>query len=224
MTNVSKEDYLSVIYKYRGPEGSIKPNVIAEKLNITNAAVTDMLRRLAESGEVKYEKYKGIKLTVKGEEFAKTTVRRHRIWEVFLHKVIGMPWQKVHTEAHRLEHSSSDELVSRLEEILEFPQFDPHGEPIPDKTGKVPRIKNNIPLSELGPGETSKVVKVNDDDEKFLVYISEMGINLMENISVKEKRTFDSSLLIVVKGQQWSISDKIAKNVFVELKEARKSK
>jgi DtxR family Mn-dependent transcriptional regulator len=221
MTNISKEDYLSVIFKYRSPEGSIKPNIIAEKLNISNAAVTDMLRRLADSGEVKYEKYKGIKLTAKGEEFAKITVRRHRIWEVFLHKVLGMPWQKLHSEAHRLEHSSSDELVGRLEEILEFPQFDPHGEPIPDKSGRIPKIKNNIPLSELGAGKTSKVVKVNDDDEKFLIYISEMGISLMENIYVKEKRTFDSSLLIVVKGKQWSISDKTAKNVFVEMKEEK---
>jgi DtxR family transcriptional regulator, Mn-dependent transcriptional regulator len=222
MTNISKEDYLSTIYKYRDSEGSIKPTIIAEKLNISNAAVTDMLKKLALDGQIKYEKYKGIKLTMKGEDFAKNMIRRHRIWEVYLHRVIGMPWHKVHSEAHRLEHSSSDELISRLEEILNYPEFDPHGEPIPDKKGKIPKIKNNIPLSQMTIGESAKVVKVSDDDDKFLDYIAELGISINENISVKERRSFDSSLLIIVKGQPWNISEKIAQNVFVEIKEGKR--
>ena len=133
MQNISKEDYLSTIYKYRDADGTIKANKIAEKLSISNAAVTDMSKKLAKDGYINYEKYKGINLTDNGEEYAKSMVRRHRIWELFLHQIIGMPWDKVHDEANLLEHSASDELISRMEEMLDFPEFDPHGDPIPGK-------------------------------------------------------------------------------------------
>ena len=92
MQNISKEDYLSTIYKYRDSDGTIKANKIADKLSISNAAVTDMLKKLAKVGYINYEKYKGINLTDNGEEYAKNMVRRHRIWELFLHQVVGMPW------------------------------------------------------------------------------------------------------------------------------------
>jgi len=115
MTNISKEDYLSVIFKHKDQNEEIKATVIAEMMNISGAAVTDMLKKLSKEGDVKYEKYKGIKLTKKGENYARNMVRRHRIWEVFLHDIIGVPWEKVHDEAHRLEHSASDELIDRME-------------------------------------------------------------------------------------------------------------
>ncbi len=217
MPNISTEDYLSVIYKYRDESGNIKPNIIAEKLGISNAAVTDMLRRLSKEKYVNYEKYRSITLTEKGRAYAKNMVRRHRIWEVFLNQVVGMPWDKVHDEAHRLEHSASDELINRMEEMLEFPEYDPHGDPIPSKKGKVPKLRKNIPLSLLKKGEAGKVIRVNDFDESFLVYISEIGINLNEIIEMKAVRNFDKSMLIEVEGRDCNISRKIAENVFVEL-------
>jgi DtxR family Mn-dependent transcriptional regulator len=105
-----------------------------------------------------------------------------------------------------------------MEEMLDFPEFDPHGDPIPSKEGKLPRQKNCIPLSDLQEGESGKVIRVNDFDEKFLNYISEIGINLNEIILVQEKRSFDNSLKIVVNNQFWNITGKLAENVFVELK------
>ena len=218
MKNVSKEDYLSVIFKNLGQDGDIKPNIIASKLSISNAAVTDMLKKLAKDKLVEYEPYKGIRLTIEGGNYARNMVRRHRIWEVFLTSIVGMPWDKVHDEANRLEHSSSDDLINRLEEILNFPEYDPHGDPIPSKSGKIPKLKKHRALSELIEGESGKVVRVNDFDEKFLVYISELGIKLDENISVKQKRTFDKSMEIVIKRKPWNISEKLAKNVFIEVK------
>ena len=101
MPNISKENYLSAIFKYQDENSEIKPNLIAEKLQISNAAVTDMLRRLSREKYVNYEKYKKIRLTEKGRAYARKMVRRHRIWEVFLNQVVGMPWDKVHDEAHR---------------------------------------------------------------------------------------------------------------------------
>ncbi len=217
MANISIEDYLSAIYKFQDESGNIKPNLIAEKLGISNAAVTDMLRRLSKEKYVNYEKYRSITLTEKGRSYAKNMVRRHRIWEVFLNQVVGMPWDKVHDEAHRLEHSASDELIDRMEEMLEFPEYDPHGDPIPSREGKVPKLRKNIPLSFLKEGEKGKVIRVNDFDEGFLVYIAEIGINLNELIEMKTVRNFDKSMLIGVNGKDYSISRKIAENVFVEL-------
>jgi DtxR family Mn-dependent transcriptional regulator len=216
MKNISKEDYLSTIYKHRDFDGTIKANQIAEKLFISNAAVTDMLKKLAKDGLVDYKRYKGIKLTNNGEEYAKNMVRRHRIWEVFLHQVVGMQWDKVHDEAHNLEHSSSDELINRMEEMLDFPEFDPHGDPIPSKEGILPKQKKNIPLSLLEVSRKSKVVRVNDFDDGFLNYLLKIGIELGKIIVIKEILEFDRSMLIVVNGKEMNISSTIAVNVFVE--------
>jgi DtxR family transcriptional regulator, Mn-dependent transcriptional regulator len=216
MDNISKEDYLSIIFKNLDEQGGIKAAVIAEKLDISSAAVTDMLKKLSRDGHIVYEKYKAIKLTLAGEKYARKMVRRHRIWEVFLHQVVGLPWDKVHEEAHRLEHSGSDELIDRLEKMLDYPEYDPHGDPIPSKEGVMPKMIKNVPLAELSEGETGRVIRVNDFDEKFLNYISELGIKLDELITVTEKREFDLSLKIFINNLPWNISEKLAKNIFVE--------
>lgn len=217
MHNISKEDYLSIIFKHKDENNEIKSNVIAEKLNISSAAVTDMLKKLSKEGHLEYEKYKAVKLTQSGETYALNMVRRHRIWEFFLYKIVEMPWDKVHDEAHRLEHSSSDELIDRLDELLGFPEYDPHGDPIPQKNGRMPKMKKHIPLVDLKEGCSGKVVRVNDYNNKFLNYISGLGIKLNQKITVEEKRDFDKSLKIIVNGQPWNISDKLAENVFVEV-------
>ncbi len=216
MRNISKEDYLSAIYKYRENDGNIKANIIAEKLSVSNAAVTDMLKKLSKDGYVDYKRYKGIKLSEDGEDYARNMVRRHRIWEVFLHQVVGIPWDEVHEEAHNLEHSASDSLINRMEEMLDFPAFDPHGDPIPSKDGKIPKQKKNISLSFLKADNKAKVVRVNDFDNNFLSYISKIGIKLGKEIFVKQVLDFDRSMLVVVNGKETNISSTIASNIFVE--------
>ncbi len=216
MKNISKEDYLGIIYKNKDEFNEVKANLIAEKMKISQAAVTDMLKKLSLEKLVKYEKYKSVSLTKKGDEYARQVVRRHRIWEIFLHQIVGMPWEKVHDEAERLEHSSSDELINRLEEMCDFPEFDPHGDPIPSKDGVVPSHKNPITLNNLHKGKSGKIVRVNDFDDHFLQYIREIGIQLKKKISIKEKRSFDDSLMICVDGKDWNISKKLAENIFVE--------
>lgn len=218
MQNISKEDYLSIIYKNKDVNGEIRPNLIAEKLSISAAAVTDMFKKMSKEGLIKYKKYKGITLTESGETYARLIVRRHRLWEMFLYQIVGLPWDKVHEEANNLEHSSSDILINRLEEILDFPEYDPHGDPIPSRKGKIPKLKKNIPLSDLNEGETAKVIRVNDYDRKFLNYISQLGIKLSIPITVKQKRDFDKSMEIEISSKSWNISYTLAQNVFVELK------
>lgn len=136
MSNISKEDYLRVIYKGLEEGEIVNPTMIAEQLKVSNAAVTDMLKKLTREKYVKYTPYKGVQLLKKGREIAIKLVRRHRIWETFLYEVVGLPWYQIDEEAENLEHSSSDELIDRLEKILNYPKYDPHGHPIPDKTAK----------------------------------------------------------------------------------------
>jgi DtxR family transcriptional regulator, Mn-dependent transcriptional regulator len=216
MKNISKEDYLSTIYKFRDENGEIKPNLIAESLEISNAAVTDMLRRLSKDGFVIYKKYKGIKLTSEGENYAKNMIRRHRIWETFLHQVLGMPWDKVHDEAEKLEHSSSDELINRIEEFLNYPESDPHGYPIPDRKGKMPKHKNAIAISELYKNDRVEVIRVNDTHKGMLGYISKIGVELGKEIVIKDILKFDGSMLLKINNKDVNISKTIASNIFVE--------
>jgi len=218
MHNISKEDYLSIIYKNKDATGEIKANIIADKLQISNAAVTDMLKKLSKDGYIKYERYKGINLTQDGESYAKNMVRRHRIWEVFLHQIVGIPWDKVHDEAHNLEHSASDELINKMEEMLDFPEFDPHGDPIPSKDGTIPEQRKAAPLSLLKEKQTGVVARVNDFDNKFLEYISKIGIELDKEIYIKDILGFDRSMLVVIDGKEINLSSTIAANIFVEKK------
>jgi DtxR family Mn-dependent transcriptional regulator len=216
MNNISKEDYLSTIYKFRDDGGEIKPNLIAESLSISNAAVTDMLRKLSTDGLVDYKKYKGIKLTVEGENYAKNMVRRHRIWETFLSRVLGISWDKVHDEAEKLEHSSSDELINKIEEYLDFPESDPHGYPIPDRKGKLPKHKSAVAISELTKSDKAEVIRVNDTNQGLLSYISNIGIQLGKVIMIKDILEFDGSMLLTINNQDVNISKAIASNIFVE--------
>ncbi len=215
MKNISKEDYLSTIYRHRNNEGGIKATQLAEQLEISNAAVTDMMKKLSRDGLVNYARYKGIKLTGQGESYARNMVRRHRIWELFLQRIVGMPWDKVHDEAENLEHSSSDELINRLEEMLDYPHFDPHGDPIPDKNGALPKQKKTIPLSLINIGETAEVIRVNDFDNDFLNYLSGIGIKLNKKLIIKDVLNFDKSMLIEIDGSEINISNTIAANIFV---------
>ncbi len=215
MKNISKEDYLSTIYRHRNNEGGIKATQLAEQLEISNAAVTDMMKKLSRDGLVNYARYKGIKLSKQGESYARNMIRRHRIWELFLQRIVGMPWDKVHDEAEQLEHSSSDELINRLEEMLEYPQFDPHGDPIPDKNGMLPKQKKMIPLSMIKTGEMVEVVRVNDFDNDFLNYLSGIGIKLNKKLIIKDVLNFDKSMLIEIDGSEINISNTIAANIFV---------
>lgn len=216
MKNISQEDYLTAIYRNLNDAGEIKPNVLAEKLSISNAAITDMLKKLSRDGFVDYKKYKSIKLTKTGERYAKNMLRRHRLWEVFLHQTLGMSWDKVHGEAEMLEHSSSDEMINLLDKFLDYPEVDPHGYPIPDRTGKIKENINIIPLTELKVKDEAVVVRANDDVRDLLTYLTRIGVELGKKIKVKDKLDYDGSILLNVDEKNITISKKMGENIFVE--------
>ncbi len=213
--NTSLENYLKNIYSIKLSSGKATTSILAEKLNVTPAAVSDMVSKLSKTGYIKNIPYKGFELTKKGETIALNLVRKHRIWEVFLLEHLDYPWEKVHSEAENLEHSSSDELISRLERFLEFPKFDPHGHPIPNKEGKIP-VDKTISVSELNIGDSAFIKKVSDESSEVLVYLSKVGLKLNDEIKVIGKIDFDNSIQIHFKPGNIFLSEKLSRNIFVK--------
>lgn len=212
--NTSLEDYLKNIYSIKQAAGKVTTTLLAEKLGISPAAVSDMISKLSRTGYIINQPYKGFELTAKGESIAINLIRKHRLWEVFLLKYLKYPWDKVHTEAENLEHASSDELIEKLEDFLGFPKCDPHGYPIPDKNGKI-NEDISYPLSEAETGGIVVIKRVSDESSELLAYLTQIGIKLNDKIKVIEKMSFDNSVHIQNKSDKIFLSEKLAKSIFV---------
>lgn len=213
----TEENYLKAIYSLceRSDSLDTSTNEIAEKINTKPPTVSDMLRKLAEKKLVTYEKYKKVQLTKAGKQVAIHVIRKHRLWEVFLHDKLQFTWDKVHEVAEQLEHIRSDELIVRLEKFLGYPTFDPHGDPIPSASGEVNHTKRII-LSDVEEGKTCHVVGVKDSSSAFLQYLQHLDIGIGTKIKVLEHIRYDGSLRISMKrGQQTAVSKKFADNVLV---------
>jgi DtxR family Mn-dependent transcriptional regulator len=177
---------------------------------------------LAEKELVIYTKYKGTKLTSSGEKVAKTLIRKHRLWEVFLVEKLGFTWDEVHEVAEHLEHIPSKQLIERLDEFLGFPRVDPHGDPIPDAEGNI-HEQAKAPLSDLDPGQRGVVIGVKDTSSEFLQYLDRMGLGLGSAIQVVECIAYDDSRLIKpLGGNEFSISSMVAQNLLVQPKDPLK--
>ena len=142
----TEENYLKAIYSLceRKSTFDTSTNEIAEKINTKPPTVSDMLRKLTDKKLVTYEKYKKVQLTKTGRQMAIQIIRKHRLWEVFLHDKLQFTWDKVHEVAEQLEHIHSEELISRLEKFLGYPVYDPHGDPIPSANGELTQAKRII--------------------------------------------------------------------------------
>lgn len=213
---LSEENYLKTIYHLSAQtEDGVSTNAIAARMDTKASSVTDMVKKLSEKGFVSYKKYQGVSLTDKGKMAAIMIVRKHRLWEVFLVDKLGFSWDEVHDVAEELEHITSEKLINKLDEFLDFPTEDPHGDPIPDAQGRIKSIEKQL-LSELAPGTTGICVGVKDSSSEFLQYLDKNGISLGSKIKVIEKEIFDGSLRIEVGGKPLPVSGKIAGNLFVK--------
>ena len=213
----TEEKYLKAIYTLSERKDSLdtSTNEIAEKINIKPPTVSDMLRKLTAKKLVTYEKYKKVQLTKTGRQIAIQIIRKHRLWEVFLHDKLQFTWDKVHEVAEQLEHIHSEELISRLEKFLGYPIYDPHGDPIPSANGELSHA-NRVILSEVEAGNACSVVGVKDSSSPFLQYLQQLNIGIGTKIKVIERIAYDGSLTISMKrGQQISVSKKFSDNVLV---------
>jgi len=215
--SVTEENYLKAIYTLaHSTEKKVSNQLIAEKLGINPASVSDMLKKLDEKRMIDYNRTVGANLTKDGFAFATKVVRKHRLWETFLVQNMNFNWEEVHEVAEQLEHIQSDKLLDELDKLLGYPKFDPHGDPIPDKKGKLPVIKST-PLSEIEAGRKIKVINVIDNSPAFLKYLNKQNIGLNDTITVKEVLDFDKSVLAELKGKkEVFLSAEAARKIFVE--------
>ena len=215
MRTHSEEDYLKAIYHLHKGHVKVSVTALASKLGNKPASVIDMIKKLTDKKLVEYDKVRGARLSNLGNKSALVVIRKHRLWEFFLQDKLGYTWDEVHQIAEQLEHVHHDELADRLDEFLNFPQFDPHGDPIPDRNGKFPEIKS-FRLTESKHQENGVVVGLADMSPVFLKYLDKVGIHLGTEIALIENNVFDNSLDIKINGKtKIHLSQQAAHNILV---------
>jgi len=212
----AEENYIKTIFHLGGNESQlISTNAIAEQMETKPSSVTDMAKKLADKKLVNYVRYQGVSLTDLGIKTALSIIRKHRLWEVFLVKKLDFTWDEVHEVAEQLEHIKSEKLIDKIDELLEFPKYDPHGDPIPTKNGEFLE-RNKQLLNELAIGEKGICVGVKDTSTAFLKFLDKNNIALGNEITILEKEDFDNSLHIQIGDKKLHISALIATNLYIK--------
>lgn len=213
---ISEENYLKAIYHLSdGGKKSVSTNDIASEIKTKPASVSDMLRKLGEKKVIDYRKYYGVQITDEGKKHALEVIRKHRLWEVFLVDKLNFAWDEVHEVAEQLEHIKSTLLIQRLDEFLNYPKFDPHGDPIPDEFGDV-KSKPRVALNEMEINQSGQIVAVKDSSASFLRYLDKVGAYIGARIKVMDKVEFDGSLEILVDQKKTLFMSKdVAVNILV---------
>jgi DtxR family transcriptional regulator, Mn-dependent transcriptional regulator len=208
------EDYLKAIWMLQQQESPVSTSRIAERLGLTAAAVTAMIKRLAEQGLLRHEPYYGVRLTAQGELAALRIIRRHRVLELFLAEKLGYEWDRVHDEAERLEHAASDELIERLARLMGEPERDPHGNAIPTAQGEVDTSRYPA-LGDLEPGHPRRVLEVEVEEPEQLRYLGSLDLYPGAEVEVVRKSPFDGPVSLQVNGSPQVISHSLAQRIRV---------
>ncbi|NQV74986.1 MAG: metal-dependent transcriptional regulator [Bacteroidetes bacterium] len=221
MSNIhsfTEENYLKAIYHLStGNNSVVSTNQIAEMTNTKAASVTDMLKKLADKKLINYIKYQGVTLTEAGKNAAVNIVRKHRLWEVFLVEKLGFKWDEVHDIAEELEHINSESLINRLDDFLGNPAADPHGDPIPDRSGTIHQ-KKLVRISDMHQDQNGMISGVSEYSSVFLKLLEKMGLTLGTKIRVSELIEFDGSIILIINDHaDRTISREVAKNILVML-------
>lgn len=194
----AEENYLKAIYHLSdGGTKSVSTNDVAAEMKTKPASVSDMLRKLGDKQVIEYRKYYGVNITEEGKKRALQTIRKHRLWEVFLVDKLQFAWDEVHEVAEELEHIQSLLLIQRLDAYLNYPKFDPHGDPIPDEYGDV-RARPRLALNEMDIDQSGQIVAVKDSSAAFLKYLDKVGAYIGARIKILDKVEFDGSMEILV--------------------------
>ena len=215
MPSKSVEDYLKQTFKLQEESESVSFSQLAEKLKVSAPSVTQMVKKLEKEGLLKYTPYQGIALTEKGKKIAIEVIRHHRLLELFLSEILGLPLDKVDAEAEKLEHVISEELEDIINERLGNPKMDPHGDPIPTKDGKFPKNRYT-PLSEASQGDKLIIKRISDHDPEMVRHFYDLGLLPGVHLQLVEKAPFDGSLKVIVKDKEVIISFKSAHYIFVD--------
>ena len=216
MDTPAVQDYLKAIYELQGEDAAVGTTVLADRLGVTPASASVMVKRLAAAGLATHEPYRGVALTGAGARGALEVIRHHRLIESFLADVLGVPWDQVHGEAERLEHVLSEELEERIDVALGFPATDPHGSPIPTHDGRVDRPET-VALSALEPGVRAVVAEVRDDDPSLLRYLGELGLYPGTDVTVVGTAPFGGPVTVRIGEAEHGLGREAIDGVLVTL-------
>lgn len=208
------EDYLKNIFKLEQSFTPVKTSSIASKMELSSASVTGMLKKLHKMKLVVYQPYQGVSLTRKGEKVALEIIRHHRLIELFLNQKMGIDWDKVDIEAEKLEHVLSEELEEVLDKSLGFPTLDPHGDPIPTKEGNIKKTSEKK-LLEMEEGIEVSVTRVEQENNKVLKYLGEIGLIPGVSVKILEKSINTDTVTICINGISHTFSNFVGSFVFV---------
>ncbi len=208
------EDYLKAVWMLQQTEAPVSTSRIAERLSVSAAAVTAMVKRLAEQNLLRHEPYHGVQLTAAGELAGLRVIRRHRILELFLAEVLGYEWDRVHEEAERLEHAVSDYMIERLARLLDHPERDPHGSAIPTVEGEVDAAVSPT-LADAAPGLAGRVVKVSVQDPEHLRCLGSLDLYPGARVEVVERATSEGAISLTVNGASRTLPQELAEQVHI---------
>lgn len=216
MYSVAEENYIKSIYHLQQHDDNVTTNELADRLRTKPASVTDMLKKLEAKRLLTYEKYYGCRLTNKGRKLALAIIRRHRLWEYFLSEKLGFGWEEVHEIAEQLEHVQSAALTEKLDAFLGHPQFDPHGDPIPDGEGRM-AAQAHIPLQDWPLATAGIISAVAGQQEGLLEILDRKQLGIGTALSVQQVYAFDGSLdLLLADGQLVNVSGQLAKHLLIK--------
>jgi len=211
------EDYAKAIYALaRKGDGAVSTNALADRLGVTPASVSAMLKKLSERGLAEHARYRGVTLTDEGERVALEVLRHHRLLELYLAEHLGVPWDRVHEEAEALEHVLSEDLEARIAAKLGNPTHDPHGDPIPDAGLHIDE-GHTCGLDALGVGDRGRFVRVSDSDADMLRYLAERGVCLGDDLEIVERQPFGGPLTVRFGSTDHVIGGALASAMRVEL-------
>ncbi|MFO7168036.1 MAG: metal-dependent transcriptional regulator [Chloroflexota bacterium] len=214
MHNKAVEDYLKTIYDIQREQGKVATTVLAERLGLTPASVTGMIKKLASMHLLEHERYQGVVLTEAGEKIALEVIRHHRLIERYLAEALGVPWDKVHEEADRWEHVLSEEMEDRIDAALGYPTTDPHGAPIPSRDGTMAEPVRER-LSDLQAGQSATIAEVSDHDSAMLRYLGELGLYPGARIEVLAVAPFGGPLTVRLGSNEHALGREVASFVSV---------
>ncbi len=214
MYSIAEENYIKNIYYLQQNGNTVTTNNLSEKINTKPASVTDMLKKLQVKKLVTYEKYYGVSLSKLGLKTALSIIRRHRLWEFFLVEKLQFGWEKVHTIAEELEHIASPELIEKLDSFLGYPQFDPHGDPIPTKDGEI-KNKQGIPLT-ISQVDTKVVISsIKNQTPELFEVLAHKKLMIGSQLMVIKHFKYDNSVEIKNGKDTQTLSGAIAENILV---------
>jgi len=214
MITQAVQDYLKIIFKLASNGGAVSTNAIAERLQISQASVTGMIKKLSDLRLISHKPYHGVELTQTGRKIALEIIRHHRLLELYLAEALGYSWDQVHDEAEKLEHVISEEFEDKMAKILGNPTTDPHGAPIPSKDGKIAE-QLLVPLTSAEAGQDVLVKQVSDSDPEMLRYLGEIGIYPEVRLHILEKAPFGGPLLVKIGEGKHHLGGTLTDNIMI---------